>query len=98
LTYYWITRATTEGAHWLDAFLASEDGTPAGQALAYFVRGFLGVLQSDPDGARPALERAVEQARANWTGFSTLAVARHGIPRREHGRRPPIGEALTRSG
>ncbi len=60
LTYYWITRATTEGAHWLDAFLASADGTPAGQALAYFVRGFLGALQSDPDTARPALERALE--------------------------------------
>src|SRR5207302_1900509 len=31
LTYYWITRATSEGAHWLDAFLASADGTQAGQ-------------------------------------------------------------------
>jgi predicted ATPase/DNA-binding CsgD family transcriptional regulator len=70
LTYYWITRATTEGAHWLDAFLASADGAPAAQALAYFVRGFLGVLQSDPEAARPALERAVEQARA--TGPVTL--------------------------
>jgi predicted ATPase/DNA-binding CsgD family transcriptional regulator len=70
LTYYWITRATTEGVHWLDAFLALADGTPAAQALAYFVRGFLGVLQSDPAAARPALECAVEQARA--TGPASL--------------------------
>jgi DNA-binding CsgD family transcriptional regulator len=68
LTYYWITRATTEGTHWLDAFLASADDAPAGHALAYFVRGFLGVLQSDPDAARPALQRAVAQARATGPG------------------------------
>ncbi len=64
LTYYWITRATTEGVQWLDAFLALPDGTPAVIPGAYFLRGFLGVLQSDPDAARPVLHRAVEQARA----------------------------------
>ena len=53
---------------WLDAFLAPADGTPAAHALAYFVRGFLGVLQSDPDAARPALECAVAQARATGPG------------------------------
>jgi DNA-binding CsgD family transcriptional regulator len=70
LTYYWITRATAEGVRWLDAFLAAADGTPAAHAGAYFVRGFLAVLQSDPDAARPALERAVAGARV--TGLVSL--------------------------
>ncbi|CAA9286241.1 MAG: Adenylyl cyclase class-3/4/guanylyl cyclase / Disease resistance domain-containing protein / Tetratricopeptide repeat-containing protein / Transcriptional regulator, LuxR family [uncultured Chloroflexi bacterium] len=69
LTYFWITRATAEGVQWLDAFLAAADGTPVGtpvaHAGAYFVRGFLGVLQSDADAARPALERAIDGARVN---------------------------------
>ena len=64
LTYYWITRATTEGVQWLDAFLSVADSTPAVIPGAYFLRGFLGVLQSDPDAARPVLQRAVEHARA----------------------------------
>jgi predicted ATPase/DNA-binding CsgD family transcriptional regulator len=61
LIWYWITRATAEGVRWLDEMLARE---PAAPPWAYFVRGFLAVLQNDPAAARPALERAVNAARA----------------------------------
>jgi DNA-binding CsgD family transcriptional regulator len=63
LTYYWITRATTEGVRWLDEFLA-RDGKPHAHARAYFSRGFLAVLQNDPSAAGPVLERGVAAARA----------------------------------
>ena len=61
--WYWITRATTEGVRWLDELLASGNGNPEADAWAYFIRGFLAVLQSDPEAARPALARAVAAAR-----------------------------------
>jgi predicted ATPase/DNA-binding CsgD family transcriptional regulator len=63
LGWFWITRATTEGARWLDELLASAPGNPGADAWAYFMRGFLAVLQSDPATARPALKRAVAAAR-----------------------------------
>jgi DNA-binding CsgD family transcriptional regulator len=63
LGWYWNTRATTEGVRWLDELLAPGGGAPQARAQAYFMRGFLAVLQSDPTGARPALERAVVAAR-----------------------------------
>jgi predicted ATPase/DNA-binding CsgD family transcriptional regulator len=63
LGWYWDTRATTEGVRWLDALLAPGKGDPEARAQAYFMRGFLAVLQSDPNAARPALERAVAMAR-----------------------------------
>jgi predicted ATPase/DNA-binding CsgD family transcriptional regulator len=63
LGWYWNTRATTEGVRWLDELLAPGGGGPQARAQAYFMRGFLAVLQSDPTGARPALERAVAAAR-----------------------------------
>ena len=61
--WYWITRATTEGARWLDALLGSGRGNPHGQFWAYFLRGFLAVLKADPIAAPPALERALATAR-----------------------------------
>jgi predicted ATPase/DNA-binding CsgD family transcriptional regulator len=67
LGWYWATRATTEGVRWLDELLAcvpSGGGNAALDARAYFIRGFLAVLQSDPAVARPALERAIPAARA----------------------------------
>jgi predicted ATPase/DNA-binding CsgD family transcriptional regulator len=67
LTWYWATRATTEGVRWLDELLASAPsvgGDPAVNGRAYFIRGFLAVLQSDPATARPALERVIPAARA----------------------------------
>jgi predicted ATPase/DNA-binding NarL/FixJ family response regulator len=63
LGWYWITRATTEGVRWLDELLASGRGNPEADAPAYFVRGFLAVLQGDPAAAQPALEQAVAAAR-----------------------------------
>jgi predicted ATPase/DNA-binding CsgD family transcriptional regulator len=63
LIWYWITRATAEGVRWLDELLA-RDAEPAAHPWAYFVRGFLAVLQNDPAAARPALERGVAAARA----------------------------------
>ena len=64
LIWWWITRATTEGVRWLDELLA-RDAEPLAHPWAYFVRGFLAVLQSDAAAAKPALERAVEAARAS---------------------------------
>jgi len=63
VSWYWITRATTEGVRWLDELLALEHGHPEADAWPYFIRGFLAVLQSDPVAARPALQRAVAAAR-----------------------------------
>ena len=63
LLWYWITRATTEGVRWLDELLQSGYGDPDLGARAYFTRGLLAVLQSDPAAARPALKRAVAVAQ-----------------------------------
>ncbi len=63
VSWYWITRATTEGVRWLDELLASGHSNPEADAWAYFMRGFLAVLQTDQAAARPALERAVAAAR-----------------------------------
>ena len=65
LGWFWITRATTEGIRWLDAFLAlaEERGNTDGRGWGYFMRGFLAVLKADPAGSRPALHMAVTVAR-----------------------------------
>src|SRR6185369_11473028 len=60
LVWYWATRATTEGVHWLDELLAG----PAAGPWTYFARGFLAVLQNDPDAATRTLGRGVAAARA----------------------------------
>jgi DNA-binding CsgD family transcriptional regulator len=72
LGWFWITRATTEGIRWLDAFLAlaEERGNTDGRGWGYFMRGFLAVLKADPAGSRPALHTAVAVARA--TGQAEL--------------------------
>ena len=62
LTYFWITRATTEGVRWLDELLASDSERPAAHPWAYYARGFLGVLQSDAAAARRALDVAIAAA------------------------------------
>ena len=61
--WYWITRATTEGVRWIDSLLATGSGTPPSQFWAYFLRGFLAVLKSDPAAAAMPLERAVALGR-----------------------------------
>jgi predicted ATPase/DNA-binding CsgD family transcriptional regulator len=63
LGWYWMTRATTEGVRWFDELLAAADDDAAAHVWAWFLRGFLAVLQSDAAGARPALARAVAAAR-----------------------------------
>ena len=62
LGWYWTTRATSEGSWWLDRLLGSASAS-AGNPRAYFLRGFLAVLQIDPAAATPALARAVSTAR-----------------------------------
>src|SRR6185437_14929120 len=63
LIYFWITRATAEGARWLDELL-SPAGEPVPVPWAYWARGFLAVLQNDPEAAQTALRHAVTTARA----------------------------------
>ncbi|HYY46781.1 MAG TPA: LuxR C-terminal-related transcriptional regulator, partial [Candidatus Angelobacter sp.] len=63
VAWYWITRATTEGVRWLDAFSAIGRGNPEGQFWAYFLRGFLAVLKADAVAAPPAIQQAVATAR-----------------------------------
>jgi predicted ATPase/DNA-binding CsgD family transcriptional regulator len=63
LSWYWITRATTEGVHWLDQLLASGPGDPATLGWSWFIRGFLAVLQGDWAAAVPPLQRAITASR-----------------------------------
>jgi len=63
LSWYWVTRATTEGMRWLGAFLAFEGGDPRVRAWARFIRGFLAVLKADPAAAGPELGAAAAHAR-----------------------------------
>ena len=63
VAWYWITRATTEGVRWLEAFLACGRGNPEAQFWAYFLRGFLAVLKADAAAGPPAIERALATAR-----------------------------------
>ena len=63
LSWFWITRATTEGVRWLDQLLASGPGDPATLGWSWFIRGFLAVLQGDWAAAPPPLRRAVSASR-----------------------------------
>lgn len=60
LVYFWGTRATSEGARRFDGLLASHRGHLP--AAAYYIRGFLGVLQNDP-GVTSILAEGVDIAR-----------------------------------
>src|SRR2546421_8169766 len=82
LSWFWITRATTEGVRWLDELLASGPGNPETLGWSYFIRGFLAVLQGDWVAARPALEKAIVASRkagepiqlANSLGMASIAA------------------------
>jgi predicted ATPase/DNA-binding CsgD family transcriptional regulator len=63
LSWYWITRGTTEGVRWLDQLLASGPGDPATLGWSWFIRGFLAVLQGDWAAAGPPLQRAIGASR-----------------------------------
>jgi predicted ATPase/DNA-binding CsgD family transcriptional regulator len=68
VSWYWFTRATTEGVRWLDQLMALDGGDPDTRAWALFIRGFLAVLQGDPTVARPMLDRAVAAGRQTMDG------------------------------
>ncbi len=61
--YYWITHGTTESTRWLDQLLGAEDAAPATKVRAYYLRGWLSLLQADAATARPWIARAVTTAR-----------------------------------
>ena len=61
--YYWITHGTTESVRWLDQLLGGGEGSPETQVRAYYLRGWLSLIQADAATARPWLARAFETAR-----------------------------------
>ncbi|MEA2667396.1 MAG: hypothetical protein QOJ33_330, partial [Chloroflexota bacterium] len=63
MKYYWITHGTTEGLRWLDPLLASGEASPLTMVRAYYLRGWLSLLQADPAAARPWIARAIVTAR-----------------------------------
>jgi predicted ATPase/DNA-binding CsgD family transcriptional regulator len=63
MKYYWITHGTTESVRWLDPLLASGGASPLTLVRAYYLRGWLSMLQADPVGARPWIARAITTAR-----------------------------------
>ncbi len=63
MKYYWITHGTTEGLRWLDPLLASGEASPPTLVRAYYLRGWLSLLQGDPAAARPWIVRAIASAR-----------------------------------
>jgi predicted ATPase/DNA-binding CsgD family transcriptional regulator len=63
MSWYWITRATTEGARWLDELMPPGSQAHGALAWPYFIRGFLAVLKADPATARARLALAAAAAR-----------------------------------
>jgi predicted ATPase/DNA-binding CsgD family transcriptional regulator len=63
MRYYWITRGTTEAVRWLDQLLTAEAASPPTLVRAYYLRGWLSVLQGDPVAARPWFLHAIATAR-----------------------------------
>src|SRR5438105_10907785 len=61
--YYWITHGTTESTRCPDRLLRAEDAAPATQVRAYYLRGWLSLLQADAATARAWIARAVTTAR-----------------------------------
>ncbi len=63
LRYYWITHGTTEAVRWLDQLLPAGDASAPTLVRAYYLRGWLSMLQGDPAAGRPWIARAVATAR-----------------------------------
>jgi predicted ATPase/DNA-binding CsgD family transcriptional regulator len=81
--YYWVTHGTSESMRWFDGLLAAAADNPDVPARAYHFRGWLSMLQIEPDAARPWLARAVAAARASGQvaqvseSLSTASTAEH---------------------
>ena len=81
--YYWVTRGTTESMRWFDELLAAAADSPDVPARAYHFRGWLSMLQIEPEAARPWLARAIAAARASGQlaqlseSLSTASTAEH---------------------
>jgi predicted ATPase/DNA-binding CsgD family transcriptional regulator len=63
MRYFWITRGTTEAVRWLDQLLTAADASPPTLVRAYYLRGWLSLLQGDAVAARPWIARAIATAR-----------------------------------
>jgi len=63
MKYYWITHGTTESLRWLDQLLRSGEASPRTLVRAYYLRGWLSLLQADLPAARPWIARAIATAR-----------------------------------
>jgi predicted ATPase/DNA-binding CsgD family transcriptional regulator len=61
--YYWVTRGTSESIRWFDDLLAAAAGSADISARAYHFRGWLSMLKSDPEAARPWFAQAIAAAR-----------------------------------
>jgi predicted ATPase/DNA-binding CsgD family transcriptional regulator len=76
LLWYWTARATSEGAYWLDLYLAGRhDETTDDPTLAraLFARGFVSMVLGDAATAVPVLDEAETRARA---GLDSPLLAR----------------------
>ena len=92
--WYWITRATSEGVRWLDEMLAPArcDRHP----LACFMRGFLAVLQSDPEAAVPWLDRAATASRkVGYVSLESQSLSLASIAAHMGGDRAHAGQLLA---
>jgi ATP/maltotriose-dependent transcriptional regulator MalT len=63
MKYYWITHGTTESVRWLDQLLALGEASSRTRMRAYYLRGWLSMLQGDPVAGRPFIARAIAAAR-----------------------------------
>jgi predicted ATPase/DNA-binding CsgD family transcriptional regulator len=70
MRYYWITHGTTEAVRWFDQLLTAGDASPPTLVRAYYLRGWLSLLQGDPVAARPWIAQAIATART--TGQAAL--------------------------
>jgi predicted ATPase/DNA-binding CsgD family transcriptional regulator len=95
LSWFWVTRATTEGVRWFDELMDRGSAPPDRLAWAQFLRGFLAVLQNDWPTARPTLGRAIATAReAGLTIQLSNALSMRSIAETMAGDRDAAGRFL----
>ena len=81
MRYYWITHGTTESVRWLDQLLPAADASAPTMVRAYYLRGWLSMLQGDPAAGRPWIARAVATARQARRACAPVRVA---VDERDH--------------